>query len=297
MTSGPPTHASSGRWKKLGELETSSNRIGRRHLQAFAKPAELCYEAAVLAQFIPHQRRGHLDLRISGLFLKRVLTDYRCIWSMCIQGYSAQAAAVATSLLENALAVCVIAGDRARAEELFASPKGTLPWSVKQLSEMRAKRVISDESGPVTSVASQEQADVTYFNYRWLCNLKHPTVAGLMHGAGAHTTSKGEFIIMALPDVDPDDLPTKELILVTSILETSDAARAFVREMLPDTASDLYAQFQRSMDSALEALRTAAARVLNDRSSFLLDPKSLRFMATVDRFRTRPQADPPNNAA
>jgi hypothetical protein len=297
MTSNPPTHPIRGRWKKLEELEMSSNRSGRIQLQAFEKAAELCYDATVLAQFIPHQRRGQLDLRISGLFLKRVLTDYRCIWNLCVQGYSAQAAAVATSLLENVLAVCVIAGDRARAEELLASPKGTLPWSVRQLSELRAKRVSSDEAGAVTSATFREHADVTYFNYRWLCNLKHPTFAGLMHGAGAHTTSKGEFIIIALPDVDPSDLATKELVLITSILETSDAARAFVREMLPETDSELYTQFQRSLDNASQALETAAARVLDDRSTFLLDPNTLRFMATVDRFSSTRQPDSPSNTA
>ena len=127
-----------------------------------------------------------------------------------------------------------------------------------------------------------QQADASYFSYRWLCNWKHPTMAGLVHSAGAFVKDN-RFPLMTLPDIGEDDFSTKSAILSSSILEAKVAVGCFVRAMEPEEPTELSLEFCELLEEVRTGLQSVVEVMTKSNPSFLLLPGKI-FVATKNRF-------------
>jgi len=275
-------------WEALENAEIKAEDLIHHQLSSFTDPFVNCYEAGVRAPFLPLRRYGALDLRVAGLFLKRTLTDLRVIWLLCIRGYTGQAMTVASSLLENAIAVELIAGDKERAKRIFYSNGGELPWSMREMSKMRAdkRQALASERGEsFTKEDYKSLGEATYFNYRWLCKFKHPTIPALLHEAGSsRTKEKHEYIIMAFPDVDDKDIKVKGFMLIEIVIEACAAIRALVEAGDVEKKSNAYREYDVYMSKVNPGLNEAFQSISKYESPIILDKDSFKVRSYHSRF-------------
>jgi hypothetical protein len=218
-----------GCWQVLNKLEHNARLTICDQLKDFEIAFGLCLEAGVEAPTLPHSARGALRLKLSALFLKRVLNDLRSVWLMLNQGYTAQAAVIATSLYENALAIQCVAGDDALAKKLDDEKTGELPWGISEMC-----KIILKKENP----KDDEAWKPLYAQYVWLCSTKHPTLPQLVHDAGATSTDQRGYAVMALPDVRKENLCVKEHICILALHSTLNAIEAFANGAAVDANSE-----------------------------------------------------------
>lgn len=282
-----PTQNPEGLWSALSEAELAALAALRGQLEPFNDPVRDCYEAGVQSQCLPGGRRSTNDLRVAALYLKRVLMDLRATWLLCMQGYTSQAASVAASLLENALASEVVSGDPDAAEQCMQDPTGGLPWSVRDMTRLRvSKRESAAELAgkPFTEEERVPAGEVTYFTYRWLCKMKHPTTPSLVHEASGTRLDAGTFVVMAFPNVHENDLTLKGLILTNAILEAKASIRAFSEAHDPDRDSSVHRDFAHRMERITPRLARAFHNVCSEPPPFLLDQRNYAVRALKDSF-------------
>lgn len=170
-------------------------------LRDFRFPVWMAYYVGTVARNLPGPRQSENDMLLAGLFMRRVLAHYRAIWKLTHQGYASQAAILTASLIEDALSVMVTANHPERAMSFIEKEDGRVPWNVRQMCQFVGVSTGDDGIGRRL-----------YSDYRWLCQIKHPTLRASMHEAGASNFS-GEFANIALPDARPEDLPLKRRVL------------------------------------------------------------------------------------
>lgn len=283
-----PTQNPEGLWNALEPAELCVLRDVAAQLKPFSKPLCDCYEAGVQSQFLPCRRRSSADLRVAALYLKRVLMDLRATWLLCIRGYTSQAASLAASLYENALAVEVIAGDPARARQCVGKPGGDLPWTIRKLTQLRvAKREILAKSrgDTLTDDERLSAGEITYFTYRWLCKMKHPTVPALLHEASGTKVDDSTFVVMALPNAHEDDRTLKGLILTHVALEAKAAIQAFADAGEPTKSSPEYLDYAPRIAGVTPNLSLAFHEVCTGAPPFLLDQRGYTIRALGSPFR------------
>jgi hypothetical protein len=282
-----PTQNPEGLWSALEAAELSALQLVTGQLKPFRSPVCDCYEAGVQSQCLPGERRSAPDLRVAALYLKRVLMDLRATWLLCLRGYTAQAASVAASLYENALATEVIAGTAALASRCVEEQGKGLPWSVLRLTELRvAKReALAKQRGETyTDEQRLSAGEITYFGYRWLCKMKHPTIPALLHEASGTKVDARTFVIMALPSANEADLILKGLILTGAVLEAKAAICAFADGGAPDTSSAAYTSFADRIGRVTPQLSLAFHEVCTEPPPFLLEQHGYTIRALKDPF-------------
>lgn len=207
---------SHGLWNVLSGLELASSPKIADMLKDFSQPTTDCYECGVEVPTLPCRRKKTKDIGVAALFLKRSLNDLRATWNLLLLGYTSQAGSVAAAAFENALATSSIAGDISRAEQFLKSNTG-LPWSVADLCRIQAQQAKGDDN----------YWEILYSQYRWLCQVKHPTIPSAVHDALAVSFTGKEYIVMAAPDTRIEDLPSKAFILSLTILRMTEAIENF----------------------------------------------------------------------
>jgi len=286
-----PTQSPEGLWEALGEAESAASALLLGRLKPFREPVRDCYEAGVQSQcLLPCARRSTTDLRVAALYLKRVLMDLRATWLLCIRGYTSQAAAVAASLFENALASEIVSGDPEKAAQCLEEPTGGLPWSVREMTNLRVPRreaAAQLRGQTFTDTERLSAGDITYYTYRWLCKMKHPTTPSLVHDASGTKLGDRTFVVMALPNVHEDDLTLKGLILTDVVLEAKSSVHAFAEAHEPDRASPAHRDFAERMEGITPQLSRAFHDVCSDPAPFLLDQHSYAIRALRDPFQDR----------
>jgi hypothetical protein len=203
-------------------------------LEPFEEAFRLSYEAGVIIPVLRANGRAIIDVRCGALFFKRVLNDLRGVHLLLHGGYTSQAAAVAASLYENALAAICLFASQSNVDALLKSDGGEIPWSPMQM----AKMVVGYEGKVQGSQEFENQWRALYAHYVWLCQCKHPTMQTMMHDASATTLKEG-YVIMALPNVRDQDLPYKAMIAIHSLIRTHESIQAFAsalgyKDALPD---------------------------------------------------------------
>lgn len=218
-------------WEACIQMELNASIVLSKQLFPFNEPIANLYEAGILAPTIPGKRHNEIDMRVAALFLKKSLNDLRAIWIAVNTGYTSQAASVAATLYENALAVICLAGDYKNTQKLLDSKDGDLPWKPQQQAQIVAKRWQLEEitMGNQFSDAEYEKSwrDV-YAAYKWLCKIKHPTLRSALHDAYTTVQSSKEYVVMAAPDIREEDLPVKSALLMIAISRVREAIRFFV---------------------------------------------------------------------
>lgn len=162
-----PGEKNERKWQALEGMERLAEPSISQRLRSAAEAVEFCYELGVdVGLLLARRQEQGQETRLSGLLLRRILTDLRAVWILCVKGYTSQAGVLCTSLFENALAAELVANSRELAEEVIRAPGGELPWSVKEL----VRRVAEHEAGAsgVEGQASpiESESEYMYFTYR-----------------------------------------------------------------------------------------------------------------------------------
>jgi hypothetical protein len=247
-------------WVACERMEITATIALSEQLALFELPISKCYEAGVQAPTLPGKRHQESDILLSGLFLKKALNDLRAIWVLLRLGYTSQAASVAASLYENTLAATCLAGDLTNARKFQKSGRGDLPWSPQQLAKMLARRW-QKEAHSVGKQFDQEEYQRAwreiYSAYKWLCKIKHPTLRSAGHDALAASVKDGEYVIMAAPDLRPEDFPVKATILTIAVNRVREAIRSFTLALECDDSHSVCKEFKSRMTEVLSGLKTA----------------------------------------
>jgi len=277
-------------WDALEVAEGKAREPMLRQLALATDTVKLCYELGVdVGAFVAEVEKQNQETVLSGLLLRRVLTDLRTIWLLCVNGYTGQAGVLCASLYENALTIEAVADSHKRAKQVLSSPGGGQPWSVKTLAEIAAKRLTQDPRRSEKAKSVEEERDFIYFSYRWLCKLKHPTIPSLLYEAGATQTGVRRFAVSAMPDVAQRDVCNKGMILASAVNRTWYAMRAMTDAC---TRAEAGAEEAVSLEARLSGLGKHLEESLEEYTKgtppFILDPKTHDVVAYGDRLAKEP---------
>ena len=101
-----------------------------------------------------------------------------------------------------------------------------------------------------------------YAAYKWLCQIKHPTLKSAFHDSVSTSLEPTSYVVMAAPDLRSEDLPVKATIAAVAFSRTHDAITAFVQSLSPDRKNERYKDFERRMTvSSKEALKATKSLV------------------------------------
>lgn len=234
-------------WKLLDDIENAVKDQVSSSFSEWQAVVRVCEEAGMLAPMVPSKNSGALSLVAAGPFLKRALNDLRAVWLLIERGYSTQAASVAASLYENALTAAAIAGDDKLAQEAKKTKYAEIPWTPKQLAQLNARRemAIQEKSGHKSSAKEYEDAwTISYFNYKWLCQIKHPTWQAVYHDVQGALVNSAEYAIRPGPNNITDDAQLKARILGVSVSQAFIAARSFFLALDGEESSPEYIAFE-----------------------------------------------------
>ena len=224
----PDVQDTYGWWQSLSDDEETSQANGSASLLrefdiAFGACVEAGMQLPVLAKGL--QDKGSVRLRISALYLKRMLNDARSVWVMIRQGNTSQAGSIAASLFENALLIQCLAEDEARAVKFSKAPRDKWPWSKRAMCNLvdqdRAKRE-RQKPDPTSAAAHYEQ-------YCWLCEIKHASLGYVTHDSGSTQFREKGYAVMPFPDIREEDWPVKRKILLISLHNAKMAIQAIAR--------------------------------------------------------------------
>ena len=272
---------SHGLWNALSALEIASTPQIAKMLKPFSQPVTDCYECGVEVPTLSCKREKGMDIRVTGLFLKRLLNDLRATWDLLLLGYTSQAGSVAAAAFENALITSCVAGNIRRAEKFLNCKSGGSPWSVVDLCKMytRQLREKSKKSGS-TSVDLEDETywKVLYSLYRWLCKLKHPTIPSALHDAFSVSLDGDEYIVLAAPDTRMEDLPSKAFILTVTTLKVKEAIESFALARELDFEKPNVISWQKRFDSIVTNLDKAVDPIMKKPLPFDYEGNILRKM-------------------
>ena len=246
----------SGLWNSLSHMEASAAAHLLAKLAAFEQPFRDCYEAGVQAPTLIGKRHQASDMRVAALFLKRTLNDLRSVWVLTCFGYTSQAASVAASLYENALAATCIAGTPSRASAFLKEKSGELPWTPIQLSKTLAEQLRKEALKENQSFDDGEYEKAwreVYSAYKWLCQIKHPTLPSATHDSFATNLKGTEYVVMAAPDISDENIPVKATVLIISLSRSYAAIRKFALSLECDTTHPYYQDFVERMKAITPA--------------------------------------------
>jgi hypothetical protein len=266
-----------GAWLRLDSLEHAASTKLSEQLRPFEGPFQDTYEAGIIAPVLRAEALKETDVRCAALHFKRVLNDLRCVWLLLRSGYTSQAASIAASLYENALGtVCLTISPR-NVEAYLASDSGELPWSPMAMSKM----VVEHEGHAPGTKAFENQWRALYADYVWLCQTKHPTMPSVLHDTSASAVRDG-YVVMALPNVYPQDMPLKAGIAISSLHRTHDGIEALTtsfgfKDKFPNTHrfAERYSRAKQGAWSAFEPFLKAKNPISIHRTWF---PKKYPFM-------------------
>lgn len=238
-------------WPLLEDVESVVRVEVRKSLGEWEVVVRTCEEAGMLAPMVPSEKHGRPSLVAAGPFLKRALNDLRGVWLLLERGYSTQAASVAASLYENALTAAVLAGDEKLTLEAKKTKYAEIPWTPKRLAQLNSRRemAIQEKSGRRTTGKEYEDAwTISYFNYKWLCQIKHPTWQTVYHDVQGSLVNAQEYAIRPGPNNVAYDHQLKVRILGVSISQVFIATQSFFLALEGDESTPEYSAFEEKVN-------------------------------------------------
>jgi hypothetical protein len=245
--------AADGAWERLVNLEAVAETTISKQLSQFEAPFRDTYEAAVIVPVLRAKGTAVIDVKCAALFLKRVLNDLRGVWVLLRKGYTSQAASVAASLYESALATICLTQSKENINAFLANPNGEIPWRPMDM----AKMVVRGEGKTLESKDFEDGWRSLYAHYAWLCQIKHSTRDSVVHDTGASALAERGYVVMALPNVKAEDIGVKAMVAIISLLRALESIENFAKALgFGDKLPDDYRfaeRFQRARKSAWEA--------------------------------------------
>lgn len=229
------TTAADGAWERLEGLESVANATISRQLFKFEAPFRDTYEAGVIVPVLRAKGQAIIDVRCAALFFKRVLNDLRGVWVLLHKGYTSQAASVAASLYESALATICLTQSKENICAFQVEPHGEIPWSPIEM----AKMVVLAEGKTPQSKDYENGWRSLYAHYVWLCQIKHAGQDSVIHDTIASTLPARGYVVMAIPNVKDEDIGVKAMVAIISLHRTLESIEAFAKALgfgdkLPD---------------------------------------------------------------
>lgn len=234
-------------WAQLPDLEAMSQATVDAGLRGWEELVIACLEAGMLAPMVPTSKPMDMRLVTAAPFLKCALDDLRATWLLIHRGYTAQAASVAASLFENALVAAVIAGSTDLANQARKSKDGEIPWGAKELCQLDEKRemAISKVNGkPYTQKMYEDGWTISYFHYKWLCQVKHPTWQAAIHALKSTLVNEKEFAVRPGPNNLDDDLQVKARVIAVALIKSLQAIKSFFLTLNGHEGSAEYSTFE-----------------------------------------------------
>ncbi len=234
-------------WAQLPDLEAMSQATVDASLKGWEKLVIACLEAGMLAPIVPTSKPMEARLVTAAPFLKCTLDDLRATWILIHRGYTAQAASVAASLFENALVAAVIAGSTDLANQAKKSKDGEIPWGAKELCQLDTKRemAISKVNGkPYTHKMYEDGWTISYFHYKWLCQVKHPTWQAATHALKSTLVNEKEFAVRPGPNNLDDDQQVKARVIAVALIKSLQAIKSFFLTLDGHESSAEYSTFE-----------------------------------------------------
>jgi hypothetical protein len=244
-----------GTWERLESIEEKAAITISKQLQKFADPFQDAYEAGVIVPTLKHNSQTVIDLRCAALLLKRTLNDLRGVWVLLGKGYTSQAASVAASLYESALAAICLTKNKQNADKFLADPNREIPWTPMEMTKM----VVRGEGKAVPSKDFENHWRALYAHYVWLCQIKHSAFNSVVHDTSASSLDGKGYVVMAIPNVEVEDAAVKAGIAIKSLLRTLECIEAFAKALgfhdkLPDECQ-FAERIERARKSSWEAFK------------------------------------------
>ena len=243
-----------GLWKATEEMELSARSALRAALGEYEPAVQACYEAGVQSAAIGARKEIPTHLAVAGLFLKKALTDLRCAWLLLTTGYTSPAAAVVASLWENALSVATIANHPECLPEIKGA-EGDIPWSPQDLAKRCAKDFTKASLQAGVTDKYERMWREVYGQYKWICKIKHPTMRSAVHDAFGASVKSNEYVIMAAPDLRPEDRVAKVMLLSIAVTRMVEAITAFVAARVPEDQDPAYLDYGSMIRKVLEGIQ------------------------------------------
>ncbi|SEP46852.1 hypothetical protein [Propionispora vibrioides] len=238
--------SAAGLWKETSKTEIAATIVLSDVLKPFQSPLEECYECGVELLTLPCNKQN-ADLQILAPYLKRTLNDLRAIWNLLLIGYTSQAGSIAAATFEHALIASSLLGHPDRVNKLTSQKYGDSPWSIKDLCKFQAIQA-KEESIILGKVMTDMEFEIywqrIYAAYKWLCKIKHPTLPSAAHDAGSTSLADGKYVVMALPDIRPNNNPVKYTIIVITVSRLHHLLRNLALRMDLDNKNDRVKRWQ-----------------------------------------------------
>lgn len=244
---------SEGSWDGLTHLEHSATHTLAVQLEAFEAAFRDTYKAGLIVPVLRAKGRSIVDVKCAALFFKRVLNDLRGVWVLLHKGYTSQAASVAASLYECALATICLTHSKENIRAFEAEPHGKIPWKPMKMAQM----VVRAEGKAPPSKDYENGWRSLYSHYVWLCQIKHAGQDSVVHDTIASTLPARGYVVMAIPNVKDEDIGIKAMVAIISLRRTLESIEAFATALgFGDKLPDDYRfaeRFNRARESAWKA--------------------------------------------
>lgn len=235
-------------WGQLSDLEHMSRECREPSLKPWAELVSSCIEAGALAPMVPSDKSGDLRLITAAPFLKCTLDDLRAMWLLVEIGYTTQAAAVAAVLFENALTTAVIAESEDLALHARKAKYAQIPWGAKDLCQLDAKREIrlgEKQGRETTQKMYEDNWTISYFHYKWLCQIKHPTWQTATHAIKSTIVTGTEYAVRPGPNTLPEDIHLGIRVVGISLTKALQAIKSYFLSLEGDKESNEYTAFEK----------------------------------------------------
>lgn len=245
-----------GIWERLSKAEFVAEEKLLKQLSHFESAFKDTYEAGVIVPTLRANRRALLDVKIAALFLKRVLNDLRGVWVLLIRGYTSQAASIAASLYESALATICLTLNQKNIDIFKSNVHKKIPWRIKEM----AKMVVLNEGLSEKSREFENSWRSLYAHYVWLCQIKHSSHDSVIHDTVASSIAQNTYVVMAIPNLQKEDLSVKATIAIITLHRSLESIQAFAKvlgynnDKLPND-SKFDERFKRAQNSAWQAFK------------------------------------------
>ena len=279
-------------WNASRDMEIAAMRKLTKDLSVLESAARHCYESGVqVATLKGKHQHEYDDMKLAAVFLKRALTDLRAVWLLISMGYTSQAASVAASLFEHALAVNCLAGSPENAKTVH-NENDDLPWKPKELAKSLAKQH-QNEAKQKGETFGQSEYELTwreiYYGYKLLCKIKHPTGRSTIYDTTNTVRPNGTYVIMAYPNIKPEDLPLKVVIMSIAVNRCYDAIRKFAIELNCDKDEPYFHDFCDRLNTVNHFADTALKSVAELRLPF--DISDTPFYKEYMQYKAREKRD------
>lgn len=239
-----------GTWERLDCLEAKATSAISKQLQGFALPFQEAYEAGALVPTLKPMSQPSVDLRCAALLLKRSLNDFRAVWLLLSKGYTSQAASVAASLYECALATVCLTLSEKNVQQYMSNPKGEIPWSPMAMAKIVVRGTATN---PITGKEFENNWRALYAHYVWLCQIKHSAHDSVLHDTSASNFDGKGYAVIAIPNTEAEDAVVKASIAIKSLLRLLECVAAFARALGYKDKRPSEGRFAERLDYAFDA--------------------------------------------